>query len=67
MKLSIKTGHPHIPGHEAEKKNDHPTAEDVATGPTLSGYRSYYIRGGINFDVLAGNTLFPNFKEEINV
>jgi len=67
MKLLTKTTCSHFPGQKVSLKSDPIAAISESVMPGRNGTACFRFVGRIEFEFLAGNTLFPNFKEEINV
>ena len=67
MKLLTKTNCSRIPGQEVSMEIDPTTAIGKAGRRVFARRSVVYPDGWIGLDVLAGNIVFPNFKEEINV
>ncbi len=67
MKLLTKTKCSCFPGRKMGRKTGPPTANGKSKKRIKIRDAVVYPGGWIGLDVLAGNIVFPNFKEEINV
>ena len=67
MKLLTKTNCSCFPGHKLGRKTGPPTANGEAGMWTNTRITACHPAAVTDFTVLAGNIVFPNFKEEINV
>ena len=67
MNLLTGTYCSHFPGQKVSIESDLIAAKGESVMPGFNGSVCFRYVGRVDFEVLAGNIVFPNFKEEINV